>query len=48
MDLGDLIEPQGVIASLKARSKKHVIEELAVKAAEITGLDEKGQIAGLF
>lgn len=41
MDLGDLIEPQGVIASLKARSKKHVIEELAVKAAEITGLDAR-------
>ena len=41
MDLGDLIKPEGVIASLKAKSKKQVLHDLAQKAAEISGLDER-------
>lgn len=39
MDLGDLITPEGVIASLKAKTKKAALQELATKAAEITGID---------
>ncbi len=41
MDLGDLIKPEGVIASLKAKSKKQVLHELSHKAAELTGVDER-------
>lgn len=41
MDLGDLIKPEGIIASLKAKSKKQVLHDLAHKAAELTGLDER-------
>ena len=35
MDLGDLIKPEGVIALLKAKSKKQVLHDLAHKAAEV-------------
>jgi PTS system nitrogen regulatory IIA component len=41
MDLSDLIQPNSVVASLKATSKKQAIQELSEKAAEITGLDER-------
>lgn len=41
MDLGDLIKPEGVIASLKAKSKKQVLHDLSQKAAEISGLDDR-------
>lgn len=35
MTLADLILPQAVIPSLKAKSKKHVLEELATRAAKL-------------
>ncbi|MGD9828786.1 MAG: transcriptional regulator, partial [Hyphomicrobiaceae bacterium] len=35
MDLSDLISRDGVIASLKAKSKKQALQELAAKAAEL-------------
>ncbi|MEP3046790.1 MAG: PTS IIA-like nitrogen regulatory protein PtsN [Roseibium sp.] len=38
MDLSDLLGKDAVIAGLKAKSKKQAIQELAVKAAELTGL----------
>lgn len=41
MDLGDLIAPEAVIASLKANSKKQVIQAIAEKAAVLTGLPER-------
>lgn len=41
MDLGDLIKPEGVIALMKAKSKKQVLHDLAHKAAELTDLDER-------
>ena len=41
MDLGDLIKPDGVIASLKAKSKKQVLHDLSQKAGELTGLDDR-------
>jgi nitrogen PTS system EIIA component len=41
MDLGDLIAPEAVIASLKANSKKQVIQAVAEKAAALTGLMER-------
>jgi PTS system nitrogen regulatory IIA component len=39
MDLGDLIKPEGVIASLRVKSRKHALQELANKGAELTGLE---------
>jgi PTS system nitrogen regulatory IIA component len=42
MDLGGMIGSDGVIPSLKAGSKKQAIEELAVHAARLTGLDRHG------
>ncbi len=41
MDLGDLIAPEAVIASLKANSKKQVIQAIAEKAAALTGQPER-------
>jgi nitrogen PTS system EIIA component len=41
MDLSDLIKPDAILGSLKANSKKQVIQALAEKAAEMTGLDER-------
>ncbi|MBO0345580.1 PTS IIA-like nitrogen regulatory protein PtsN [Roseibium limicola] len=41
MDLSDLITKEAVVAGLKAKSKKQAIQEMACKAAEITGLSER-------
>ena len=41
MDLGDLISREGVIASLSAKSKKQALQELAVSASPITGVDSR-------
>ena len=41
MDLRDLIKPDAVISTLKANSKKQVIQALAESAAEATGIDER-------
>jgi len=41
MDLSDLIIPEAILSSLKVNSKKQVIQALAEKAAEMTGLDER-------
>jgi nitrogen PTS system EIIA component len=38
MELGDLLTPDSVIPSLKAKTKKQTLQELAEKAAEATGL----------
>lgn len=37
----DLISPDAVIASLRATSKKQALQELARKAADLTGLEER-------
>src|SRR5215467_4258103 len=41
MEIEDLITPQSVIARLRATSKKQVLQELAKRAAEATGLQER-------
>lgn len=41
MDLNDLIQPEAVIPSLKATSKRQLLQILAEKAAELTGLPER-------
>jgi len=40
-DLADLITPRGVVAQLRAPTKRHVLQELARRAALITGIDDK-------
>ena len=39
MDLGDLITPDGIIPSLKAKSKKQALQELSTRASELTGIE---------
>ncbi|WP_142849026.1 PTS IIA-like nitrogen regulatory protein PtsN [Telmatospirillum sp. J64-1] len=41
MEIADLITPQSIIANLRATSKKQALQELARRAAEITGLHER-------
>jgi len=41
MMINDLLVPQAVIADLKATSKKQALQELARRAAEISGLHER-------
>ena len=40
-DLADLITPRGVVAQLRAPAKRHVLQELARRAALMTGIDDK-------
>ena len=41
MDLSDLLKPDAVLGSLKAQSKKQVIQELCEHASRLTGLTER-------
>jgi len=41
MDLGDLLTPEGVFASVRVKNKKQALRELANRAAQTTGLDER-------
>jgi len=41
MEIADLIGPDSVIADLRATSKKQALQELAERAAAITGLHER-------
>ena len=41
MDLGDLIPADAVVASLKAKNKKQLLQELSARAARLTGLEER-------
>jgi len=41
MELSDLLDSGSVVANLRATSKKQALQELARKAADVTGLDER-------
>ncbi|EPY02256.1 PTS IIA-like nitrogen regulatory protein PtsN [Magnetospirillum fulvum] len=41
MEITDLITPSAVISNLRATSKKQALQDLARRAAEITGLHER-------
>ncbi len=41
MEIADLVSTEGVIANLKATSKKQALQELAHKAASVIGLHER-------
>jgi PTS system nitrogen regulatory IIA component len=42
MPLTDLVAPNAVIPALKVNSKKQALQELAARAAELTGQSERG------
>ena len=41
MEIADLIEPTGVVANLRVTSKKQALQELAKRAASLTGQPER-------
>jgi nitrogen PTS system EIIA component len=41
MDLVDILAPNGVVANSRATSKKQILQDLARKAAELTGAEER-------
>jgi PTS system nitrogen regulatory IIA component len=41
MELSDLITPDGVIACLRSKTKKQVLQELAARAAELSGINAR-------
>jgi len=41
MEIADLIRPEGIIANLRATSKKQALQEMARRAAELTGQGER-------
>jgi PTS system nitrogen regulatory IIA component len=41
MHLADLISPEALIPSLRAKTKKQLLQELAARAARLTGLQER-------
>lgn len=41
MDLGDLISPEGILPALKAKNKKHALQELSAAAALLTDVPER-------
>ncbi|MBF0391368.1 MAG: PTS IIA-like nitrogen regulatory protein PtsN [Alphaproteobacteria bacterium] len=41
MEIADLLSSQGVIPNLRATSKKQALQELARRAAELTGMHER-------
>jgi PTS system nitrogen regulatory IIA component len=41
MEIADLLAPDAVIASLKAQSKKQLLQELSEHAAQLTGLPDR-------
>ena len=42
MLLSDFISPNSVVASLKAKTKKQLLQDLSARAARLTGLQERG------
>jgi PTS system nitrogen regulatory IIA component len=41
MEIVDLLVPEAVLPSLKAQSKKQLLQDMAQRAAELTGLPER-------
>ncbi len=41
MEISELLKPEGVISNLRATSKKQALQDLAKRAAAVTGLDER-------
>jgi PTS system nitrogen regulatory IIA component len=41
MEIRDILQPEGVIAGLKAGNKKQALQDMARQAAAVTGINEK-------
>ena len=41
MQLADLIGPQSVVPSLRAKTKKQLLQDLSARASRLTGLEER-------
>jgi PTS system nitrogen regulatory IIA component len=41
MEIADLIDPKGIVCNLRVSSKKQALQELAKRAAELTGQPER-------
>ncbi len=48
MEIADLVAPEGVVAKLKATSKKQALQVLAQRAAKIVGLHERAIVGTLL
>lgn len=48
MELRDLIVPEAVAARARCTSKKHLLQEVASRAAEVYGLDPRGVLDALL
>ncbi|HLC08401.1 MAG TPA: PTS sugar transporter subunit IIA, partial [Methyloceanibacter sp.] len=48
MDLSDLISPDSIVPSLKAKNKKQLLHELSGRAARLTGLEERNIFDALW
>ncbi len=48
MEIADLIKPENVVANLRASSKKQALQDLARRAAAITGQPERAVFAVLM
>lgn len=48
MELADLLSPDGIIPSLKAKNKKQALQELAELGAVVTRLPERNILEGLM
>jgi PTS system nitrogen regulatory IIA component len=48
MDLKDIVAPDAVYAALNATSKKHLMQELAQRAADVYGFDDRSAFEALL
>ena len=48
MEIADLVAPEGIVAKLKATSKKQALQVLAERAAKIVGLHERASFGTLL
>lgn len=48
MELTDILDTAGIFANLRATSKKQALQELARRAADVTGLEERAIFAVLM
>lgn len=48
MDLGDILSRDGIVPSLKAKSKKQALQDLSERAASLTGLAARDIYDGLL
>ena len=48
MPLTDLVAPNAILPALRANNKKQVIQELAAKAAELTGQNDRAILESLL